>query len=91
MSRFKDPVVIVEESPAVGDLLETELLKSLRQDLAQAANASVVLAARNSDGLILGGLSGGTSYGWLLIKVLWVRVEYRHAGLGRSLMNRGET
>ena len=83
---------VSEEPPTstVADSLESALLKTLRAGLPQAANEGFVLAARSADGVLIGGLVGNTSYGWLLIKILWVERACRRAGVGRQLMQRGE-
>lgn len=39
-----------------------------------------------ADGSLVAGLSGSTSYGWLLIKVLWVAPDMRRQGYGRALV-----
>ena len=48
--------------------------------------ATFSIVARNAEGEILGGLIGGTSYGWLLVKMLWVADEARGQGLGTRIM-----
>jgi GNAT superfamily N-acetyltransferase len=71
-------------------MLESELLDSLSNSLPQAENTSFILSARDPKRKLLGGLSASTSYGWLLVKVLWVDNAYRNLGLGRLLMDRAE-
>lgn len=66
--------------------IEAELLKSLRSRLPQSTNTGFSLEIRDDSNDLIGGLSGSTSYGWLLVKTLWVKDEYRGTGLGRSLM-----
>ena len=48
------------------------------------------VAVRNSQGELVGGLSGRTVYRHLLIEVLWVAESERLHGLGRQLMERAE-
>jgi len=71
--------------------IEAALMRSLHEMLPQAENSSFVLSAKSSDGGLVGGLTASTSYGWLLVKTLWVAEINRHQGLGRSLMNAAET
>ncbi len=85
-----DKVTISEDTPSVGQTIEANLLDALRESLPQAENQSFVLSARNADGAIVGGLSASSSYGWLLIKTLWVNSTHRHQGLGRAIMARAE-
>ncbi|MGV1908295.1 GNAT family N-acetyltransferase [Agrobacterium cavarae] len=80
---------IIEDPNAAADV-EAELLCTLRESLPQAQNLSLTFAARNADGQLVGGVSGSTSYGWLLIKTLWVRADARLAGLGSRLLTAAE-
>ncbi|MGP1396243.1 MAG: GNAT family N-acetyltransferase [Inquilinaceae bacterium] len=81
---------VSDDDPDLSRLIETELLKSLRAGAPQAVNAGFVLAARDEGDVLQGGLTASTSYGWLLIKTLWVRAESRRRGVGRSLMREAE-
>lgn len=83
-------IVHSDDDPGLSRLIETELLKSLRTGAPQAVNAGFVLAARDAGDILQGGLTASTSYGWLLIKTLWVRAECRSQGVGRSLMREAE-
>jgi len=51
----------------------------------------LTLAGRDLQGGIVGGLVGLTSYGWLLVKMLWVAEELRGEGFGARLMEEAET
>jgi predicted N-acetyltransferase YhbS len=68
-----------------------ELTKRLMRDLyalnEQSANTEFTLTIPNDTGELIGGLIAATSYGWLLIKVLWVNQNQRRRGLGAQLMN----
>ena len=41
-------------------------------------------------GRLVGGLNGGTAWGWLYVSHLWVEAVARHRGLGSSLMAEAE-
>ncbi len=71
-------------------LLESQLQRSLHSELAQSENTSFLLLAKSSDNDFVGGLAAGTSYDWLLIKLLWVNNENRGCGIGRSLLSTAE-
>lgn len=83
-------VMIVDGTPVQANFLEQQLLTNLRQNLPQAENSSLVLAARTADDQIIGGLVGGTSYNWLLVKILWVQDAFQRQGIGRDLMQQAE-
>lgn len=68
--------------------LETDLLHELRKKSPQAVNASFSLRLRDGDGQTLGGVTASSSYGWLLIKVLFVSPSARRCGHGRALLER---
>jgi predicted N-acetyltransferase YhbS len=80
---------ILETDQTLAATLEAHLLADLRQDLPQATNTAFVLAA-HLNGELVGGLTASSAYGWLLVKVLWVRHDQRGLGLGRSLMQQAE-
>lgn len=81
---------ITECGEEVAIWLEEKLLVSLGETNIQGENSSIVLAARHADRQIMGGLVGSTSYGWLLVKILWVDSQWRGSGIGRSLMKHAE-
>ena len=71
---------------AVAKDIETALLADLRQGAPQGRNEMVALSVTATDGQLVAGLVGSTSYGWLLIKILWVADELRRQGYGRALV-----
>jgi GNAT superfamily N-acetyltransferase len=79
--------ITVEPDPEAFEAqLEERLLASLRRNVLASDYAPFGILARDGDGRIVGGLSGGTSYGWLLVKILWVAEEFRGRGLGAGIM-----
>ena len=63
----------VEPDPAAfAEEIEDRLLAALRLNVPASDYAPFGVLARNGNGEIRGGLFGGTTYGWLLIKMLWV-------------------
>ena len=44
----------------------------------------------DKDGNIIGGIIGGTYWGWMYIDILWVREDCRRKGLGSKLLIEAE-
>ena len=44
----------------------------------------------DADGSIIGGLLGGTYWGWMYIDILWVREDHRRHGIGSRLLTEAE-
>jgi len=72
--------------PLVAIDIETALLADLQQSAPQGRNETITLSVNATDGRLVAGLVGSTSYGWLLIKMLWVADELRRQGYGRALV-----
>ncbi len=70
--------------------IEKKLLASLAELNAQSTNATIVLSRRDSLGKLVAGVSGSTSYGWFLVKLLWVHEDLRGTGIGKMLMLEAE-
>ena len=66
--------------------LEFELLRSVRKISRQATNDRIVLTKYDGQGNLIGGLVGSTSYGWLLIKILWIDELRRRDGIATALL-----
>ena len=45
----------------------------------------------DTDGTIIGGLLGGTYWGWMYIDILWVDEHHRRLGIGSRLLSEAET
>jgi GNAT superfamily N-acetyltransferase len=70
--------------------IDMRLLDSLKHNVPASDYAPFGILARDSEGTILGGLIGRTSYGWLLIKYFWVAEDLRWQGLGARIMRLAE-
>lgn len=44
----------------------------------------------DADGTVIGGILGGTYWGWMYIDILWVKEEYRQKGIGSKLLMEAE-
>lgn len=76
----------IEENAGAAAAIEDALLRSLRETLPQATNAAVTFVCHNDAGELMGGVSGHSSYGWLLVKTLWVADSHRCCGVGSCLL-----
>lgn len=85
-----DSVAIEPASASVADAIERHLLASLASELVQGENHQFALAARSVEGELVGGVTARSSYGWLLIRTLWVAPVFRHRGIATSLMRDAE-
>jgi GNAT superfamily N-acetyltransferase len=84
------PITIAPAGDDLVEELERNLLDALRLNTPPSDYVSLTLAARDGAGRLVGGLAGGTSYGWLLVKILWVAEDQRGHGFGARLMAAGE-
>ncbi len=92
MVKFGELELRIDESPAadVVEKIEESLLTALGQRSAASGYGSLGVIARKPGGEVVGGLIGSISYGWLLVKMLWVSEKFRGRGLGRVLMQMAE-
>ena len=75
----------------VQQALETALLADLAETNLQGLNCQRMLALNSPTGELKGGIAGSTSYGWLLVKLLWVAPEIRNLGWGGRLLEQLES
>ncbi|MEP0521856.1 MAG: GNAT family N-acetyltransferase [Hyphomicrobiales bacterium] len=84
------PVTISKATSSHRPTLETEIEEKLLRSLAglnvQSKNESIIFSAQDENNELIGGVTGSTSYGWLLVKLLWVSNHHRGQGIGKDLM-----
>jgi len=80
-----------DSNGALADEVERKLLEALHQNTPPSNGKPLTLVARDLQGRLVGGRIGSTSYGWLLVKTLWVAEELRSQGFGSRLMAEAET
>ena len=44
----------------------------------------------DEDGDVIGGILGGTYWGWMYVDILWVHENHRHEGIGAKLLREAE-
>ncbi|WP_422378197.1 GNAT family N-acetyltransferase [Roseibium sp.] len=84
-------LVPAEDEDSVAADIERHLLAALARSNTQSRNEPFVLSVTLPDGDMVAGLTAVTSYGWLLIKTLWVKDSLRGKGFGRQLVTAAET
>ena len=70
----------------------------VRESLMQFNNAHVGadghmllnLVEYDADGSVIGGILGGTYWGWMYVDILWVREDHRNRGIGSKLLEEAE-
>lgn len=66
-------------------------LSSFNQDITgDNSFAPIRLFVRDEAGAVVGGLLGGTYWGWLVVEILWLADVARHQGLGSQLLQRAK-
>jgi GNAT superfamily N-acetyltransferase len=87
--------VALTMSPSVPDEVRDEIGEALdAYNIAQAGpynREALWIVARDTDGMLVGGLKGQVDYAWLMIDWLWCHADRRRRGLGRRLMQTAET
>lgn len=83
-------IEIVEGTHQEAEILESKLLTTLQTELPQGLNTGFTLVIKENNAVVAG-LVAGTSYSWLLIKILWVSEHLRGQGVAKQLMLQAET
>ena len=73
-------------------------IKYIREALKQYNNESVGedghtplnIVEYDENGNIIGGIIGGTYWGWMYVEILWVHENHRHKGIGSNLLIEAE-
>ena len=82
----------IELSDRAGDA--SHIVESLiKYNLQQAGPSNyrpLTLAARDQAGQLVGGITGSTYWGWLVINCFWIDESWRGRGLGTSLLRAAE-
>lgn len=78
------------EKKVAAAVIEQRLLQTLAVVNTQTTNDHFVLTAKDENGALQGGLTAATSYGWLLVKALWVEETFRRSRLGSRLLELAE-
>ena len=61
-----------------------------REIVGDDGHNSLNIVEKDEDGNIIGGILGGTYWGWMYIDILWVQDSHRRQGLGSRLVSMAE-
>ena len=68
-----------------------ESLNSFNKDIVgDDGHTPLNITEYDDDGNVIGGILGGTYWGWMYIDILWVREDYRKKGIGSKLLTEAE-
>lgn len=87
-----EPIITLHVDPGsdVTEPLRAGLRQFNESRIGPYRRQTLVVAARDERGALLGGVQGVVLFGWLHVELLWVADEYRRQGLGGSLLERIE-
>lgn len=90
MSQPLIPTLETAPNPADVRLVQEGLYEYNCQYAPNDHHCPLVVFLRDADNVIVGGLLGGTYWGWLHVDILWIRGDLRHAGHGQALLQMAE-
>ena len=75
---------------------ETELIREAlfefnREKVGDDGHTPLNIIEYDADGNIIGGILGGTYWGWMYVDILWVHEDHRGKGIGSKLLTEAET
>ncbi len=73
------------------DLIRAALFEFNREKVGDDGHTPLNIVEYDADGNIIGGILGGTYWGWMYIDILWVHENHRGKGIGSKLLTEAET
>ena len=90
MRQFPQPMLEDEPDPADICLVQEGLREFNRRYAPDDGHGPLTVFLRDADHAVVGGLLGGTYWGWLHVDILWLREDVRHAGHGQAMLQMAE-
>ena len=72
------------------EVIREGLAQFNRERVGDDGHKPLNLVEYDESGEIVGGLLGGTYWGWMYIDILWVKEDYRKKGIGSGLLEEAE-
>ena len=60
------------------------------EKVGEDSHTPINIVEYDENGNIIGGILGGTYWGWMYVDILWVHEKYRHMGIGSKLLRAAE-
>ena len=82
----------MNNNPSIDEIkfVKDSLVKYNNENVGEDAHLTLNLVEYDRDGNIVGGLLGGTYWGWLYVDILWVDKNFRKSGIGSKLLKEAE-
>ncbi len=61
-----------------------------REHVGEDGHTPLYIVEYDTNGNIIGGILGGTYWGWMYIDILWVQEDHRRIGIGSKLLSEAE-
>ena len=72
------------------DFVRQALAQFNTERVGKDGHSPLCLVEYDADGNVIGGLIGGTYWGWMYVDVLWVDEKHRRQGIGSKLLLEAE-
>ena len=72
------------------DFIRDSLAKFNDERVGADGHTPLNIVEYDSNGNIIGGILGGTYWGWMYVDILWVREDHRKNGIGSRLLAEAE-
>lgn len=72
------------------DFVRNALMRFNCERVGADGHTPLCLVEHDADGTVIGGLLGGTYWGWMYVDILWVHEDHRRKGIGSRLLAEAE-
>ena len=72
------------------DFVRDALMQFNNEHVGEDGHTPLQLVEYDEEGKVIGGIIGGTYWGWMYIDILWVHEDHRRKGIGSGLLSEAE-